>query len=190
MGNALCCGSSPQGEGVAAAETVSREPLHGIANSAAGKAGSSTAAATASVGGSSSGLPRPSLDWYSVADADSDDGRQQLGVDEEWHDALSEVDLAEALEGWELERHTSDATVERAIHVSALAAVQCSAVWVVVSILLSAFHPVQGIISSPAWCVCVCADAESQGAPAAPRGRGPGLRCSRLCRRRRCPRPR
>jgi hypothetical protein len=64
-------------------------------------------------GGGGQGLRRPSLGWQSATD-----GYDGLSEDEEeWHDALSEIDLAEALEGWEQEGQWHDAEVDSAIQV-------------------------------------------------------------------------
>ena len=63
--------------------------------------------------GGGQGLHRSSLGWQSATD-----GYDGLSEDEEeWHDALSEIDLAEALEGWEQEAQWHDAEVDSAIQV-------------------------------------------------------------------------
>ena len=100
MGNACC--RPPAGDG--GAEAVSKAP-----------GGGRTAAV--SLGGGQ-GLHRPSLGWYSATDGY--DGCSE--EEEEWHDALSEIDLAEALEGWEEEANWHDAEVDSAIQVPAAAA--------------------------------------------------------------------
>lgn len=108
MGNACC--RPPAGDG--GAEAVSKAP--GAVGSRQVLGGGRTAAVSlGGAAGGGQGLHRPSLGWYSATDGF--DGSHE--AEEEWHDALSEIDLAEALEGWEEEANWHDPGVDSAIQV-------------------------------------------------------------------------
>lgn len=113
MGN-TCCSA---GAGNAENEAVRKNPQH-ISNLKQPVADSTPATPLHPGSGGQTGgsLPvlqtRSSLGWHSADEGVGSD------TEEEWHDALSEIDLAEVLEEWEEQQHTHVAEVDRAIQVS------------------------------------------------------------------------
>lgn len=103
MGNA-CCRASPNGDDVVTGGRVGIAPADPSGGQAQGR----------DAGGSGDG---PTSAGRHQCHTSALDGWAS-DIEEEWHDALSEVDLAEALEEWEEGTlHGHDAGVDRAIEV-------------------------------------------------------------------------